>query len=243
MFTDRRYLLTNEGDAARLTSPTYPPPSNYYGCVSFWYHMRGDDIGYLNTYLNVNGVLQQIWSFGNIQTDDFWRIARQSVFLTDDFQIMFEGIAGRQEEGDIAIDDVQFSIGMCSGFFGSCTFETDTCGWTNAKTGDEFDWVRHSGGSYSDFTGPSYDHTYGNQNGWYMYIEASFPRTAGERARLESEGFSPNGPRCFQFWYHMYGNFTGTLNVRNTFHFITQTHFIGQLLYFSTHEIFAQSIQ
>lgn len=46
-------------------------------------------------------------------------------------------------------------------------------------------------------------------------IETSLPTQSGDRARLESNIFDgTNGdPRCFRFWYHMYGDSIGTLNV------------------------------
>ena len=48
-----------------------------------------------------------------------------------------------------------------------------------------------------------------------MFIETSFPRKRGDRARLESEVFppTPSNGRCMQFWYHMNGSHIGTLNV------------------------------
>lgn len=48
-----------------------------------------------------------------------------------------------------------------------------------------------------------------------MYIETSAPRRTGDYARLESPAFLPtdgNG-ECLVFWYHMYGNGIGRLNV------------------------------
>jgi len=46
-------------------------------------------------------------------------------------------------------------------------------------------------------------------------IETSLPTQNGDRARLESIVFDgTNGDaRCFRFWYHMYGDSIGTLNV------------------------------
>lgn len=46
-------------------------------------------------------------------------------------------------------------------------------------------------------------------------IETSYPTTQGDRARLESIVFEPTygDSRCFRFWYHMYGNGIGTLNI------------------------------
>ena len=47
-----------------------------------------------------------------------------------------------------------------------------------------------------------------------MYIETSYPRRQGEKARFVSPSRTPvKGGQCFQFWYHMYGNDIGRLNV------------------------------
>ena len=47
-----------------------------------------------------------------------------------------------------------------------------------------------------------------------MYIETSYPRGRGDKARLTSQSYTAvKGGQCFRFWYHMYGNDIGTLNV------------------------------
>lgn len=46
-----------------------------------------------------------------------------------------------------------------------------------------------------------------------MYMESS-GRIKGDVARLLSPVYTgQNAPKCLQFWYHMYGKNTGTLNV------------------------------
>ena len=59
------------------------------------------------------------------------------------------------------------------------------------------------------------DHTLGNAYGVYLYIEGSNPIAPGFRAVLESNLFfpTPSYGVCFDFWYHMYGNGIGSLNV------------------------------
>ena len=47
-----------------------------------------------------------------------------------------------------------------------------------------------------------------------MFMEASFPRRPGDKARLYSERFQATSiGGCIKFWYHMYGASVGTLNV------------------------------
>lgn len=45
-----------------------------------------------------------------------------------------------------------------------CDFEDGWCDWTQVDD-DDFDWRRHSGGTSSDNTGPTYDHTTGKTSG------------------------------------------------------------------------------
>ena len=49
--------------------------------------------------------------------------------------------------------------------------------------------------------------------GNYLYVEASSPAQEGDKARLLSKQFPATAGRCLSFWYHMYGESTGTLNV------------------------------
>ena len=46
-----------------------------------------------------------------------------------------------------------------------------------------------------------------------MFIETSSPRRQNDKARLMSPSYTDNSDICVQFWYHMYGNGVGTLNV------------------------------
>ena len=97
-------------------------------------------------------------------------------------QVVFEGIRGRGYQGDIAIDDIAFTVGTCvvlphnavpivpttvastappttppRGKF-SCDFEIDFCSWSQDSS-DQFNWTRHHGRTSSTDTGPTTDHT------------------------------------------------------------------------------------
>ena len=53
-------------------------------------------------------------------------------------------------------------------------------------------------------------------SGWYIYIEASWPRKPNDTAKLISSnvpGTTASGGKCLSFWYHMYGADINTLSV------------------------------
>lgn len=79
-------------------------------------------------------------------------------------QIIFEGIRGNGYQSDIALDDVMILPGKCKPI-GYCDFESDTCGYSNSRTGDQFDWLRSTGGTLTPNTGPSVDHTTNSDRG------------------------------------------------------------------------------
>uniref|UniRef100_A0A803SMW7 MAM domain-containing protein n=1 Tax=Anolis carolinensis TaxID=28377 RepID=A0A803SMW7_ANOCA len=67
---------------------------------------------------------------------------------------------------------------------------------------ESFDWTRHKGPTSSSTTGPSFDHTTGE--GFFIYLKSN-EANRGDVAHLLSPTCASNGPRCFRFWYHMYG--------------------------------------
>ncbi|XP_059421746.1 MAM domain-containing glycosylphosphatidylinositol anchor protein 1-like [Carassius carassius] len=107
-----------------------------------------------------------------------------------------------------------------------CGFEDiRICGFTQDRS-DVFDWTRQNhltqNPKRSVNTGPDTDRS-GTKEGYYMYIETSRPRQAGDRARLLSPLYNvtaargPTGttrtPYCVSFYYNMNGKHIGSLNV------------------------------
>ncbi|XP_010901050.2 MAM and LDL-receptor class A domain-containing protein 1 isoform X1 [Esox lucius] len=102
-----------------------------------------------------------------------------------------------------------------------CDFEQGLCIWTQEERRDLFDWTRIQGPTPTLETGPSKDHTLGNVNGHYLYIESSSPQKFKDTAVLVSPVFQPTllpgeskptedgSPRhrcVFRFHYHMFGS-------------------------------------
>ncbi|XP_070566222.1 MAM and LDL-receptor class A domain-containing protein 1-like [Ptychodera flava] len=199
---------------AVLTTPSFS--SDGERCLKFWYHMFGDNIGSLFVYQRDMGdvLAVPIWSkVGN--QGDIWRRGLAPLPLKrtkNDYEVSFQAVVGNGDLGDIAIDDVLIDTIPCQPE-GWCDFEIDTCGWTNELVrDDDFDWTRIAGGSPTPNTGPRQDHTIGTGKGHYMYIETN-DGEVGDRAWLVSEHLTPTDGKCFQFWYHMYGDTIDRLTV------------------------------
>ncbi|CAK9817198.1 MAM and LDL-receptor class A domain-containing protein 1 (Fragment) [Anthophora quadrimaculata] len=119
----------------------------------------------------------------------------------------------RLYRGYIAIDDIDLQPGTsCIGF---CNFAGGFCDWANDAE-DDFDWTI-SRGSGNPTTGPAMDSSTDRSTaGGYAYIDSSFPRRPGDRARLVSSSFpapSADTPMCMHFWFHMFGSGIGTLKL------------------------------
>ncbi|KAL9953476.1 hypothetical protein ACROYT_G040898 [Oculina patagonica] len=93
----------------------------------------------------------------------------------------------------------------------SCDFDLGLCpDWQHSDSG-VFNWTRNRGSTPTSNTGPSSDHTTGS--GYYMYIETSYPRVAGDNAKLVLNVSGNGALSCLEFYYHMYGDTMGTLTV------------------------------
>lgn len=94
----------------------------------------------------------------------------------------------------------------------STDFESGFGYWAQ-DGGDDFDWTINSGGTQSNNTGPSGDHTSGT--GQYIYIEASSPNYPSNEAILRSGcvELGSSGAASISFWYHMYGGNVGELHL------------------------------
>ncbi|GJQ78071.1 putative somatomedin B [Trypoxylus dichotomus] len=102
----------NINDTARLISPVYKRETNNT-CLEFYYHMYGAGIGELRVYMKkvndswVFKLQDAIFARDGNQGNEWWRGLVELGPITDEFQIIFEGIRGISFTTDIAIDDVK----------------------------------------------------------------------------------------------------------------------------------------
>jgi hypothetical protein len=209
-----------KGKKARILSKSVPKPIDELKgyCLSFFYHMWGSDIGSLVLSTISSGKETTIFSKSgtNIINENKWKNALlrlNSDNYKSDFSLAFDGYVGDGNQGDIAIDQISLKVGECEASR-ICDFETDYCNWINDTTSDFF-WKRSKNATSTAGTGPSIDHTTGSQNGYYIYIESSFPQKKGDKARIISPTYPATSGTgdCFKFWFHLNGLDIGTLNV------------------------------
>ena len=200
---------------ARIHMPTLPEG---IFCLTFYYHMFGEDIGNLRVFYNPmeslaagNGDFPpfkevEVWSKGGNQ-GNAWKMAMVPLNLTYPQFMTFEAVRG-QRGGDIAIDDVVVLKGECPSQRGlSCSFEFgDFCNWKSegfvigkGKTGNS-----PMGGPEGDVNG-----LYAGGNFAYLNGKTTSP---GGMAKLTSPTL-PIGNYCLKMSYNMRGRQTGTLTI------------------------------
>nr|XP_011431595.2 MAM and LDL-receptor class A domain-containing protein 1-like [Crassostrea gigas] len=126
--------------------------------------------------------------------------------------------------GECYVTDTSYRCQCQSGFVGTncdefvgrdmylfSNFDNEELNFLQNVDSDDFDWTLHSGSTPSSATGPQS----AKSGQYYMYIEASAPRSEGDKAILSSEivKFSSVHERCLRFSYHMYGSAIGSLAV------------------------------
>ncbi|XP_024085884.1 MAM and LDL-receptor class A domain-containing protein 1-like isoform X4 [Cimex lectularius] len=201
------------GDVARLSSAEFEPTSpDTPLCLRFWTHMFGNGVGSLSILISDTRERQdrEIWSLSG-EAGNAWYQAEVSVSSQNAFKIVLLGKIGKNNLGDIAIDDISLTPGSCptapqiaAPGSGDCTFEVDECGWSNVVSRerlDDIDWERSSGQSVRT---TARDHTLGTEKGYLMTLARSTVQRPGNRAWFTSRDLKPaSGPRCLSFWFIM----------------------------------------
>ena len=225
-------------ESANLVSPKLPNSSDVC-LMNFFYYTDGEKVGSLKLRIEYeDGTLSDaIWT--RTFSPPFWYSAAVNVGKligpqTQGWKLRFEALPNSTTISNyndkIALDDISFTDCNPTDHLLplKCDFEVGLCGWSSDLTESEFTWIRNNGSTDSAQTGPPGDHTSGK--GFYVYIETSYPRKKGDRAKLKSPlllSTTPEGS-CVTFWYHMYGSDVGQLNLIYQSKSMNQTFWIRQ---------------
>ncbi|XP_040921930.1 MAM and LDL-receptor class A domain-containing protein 1 [Toxotes jaculatrix] len=93
----------------------------------------------------------------------------------------------------------------------SCSFENGRCGWKSSLA-DNFDWALGTGSVQS--IRPPYDHTLMDENGHFVYLEATPVGLKGDKAHIRSSIWKESSAICkLSFWYYISHKATGTIRL------------------------------
>lgn len=223
-YIDSRYPR-RPGDIARLMSISFPgtgPESPM--CMHFWFHMFGSGIGNLKIYLrhlrSLDAEVQEIWALSG-NAGNAWFKSEVTISSLDDYQLIFEASVGNTGMGDIAIDEISLTSGVCptipqvaAPVARDCTFEIDECEWVNSRDPDRVEWERISTSTLSSRNQRkpySNGHTVSRRNEYFLGLQRSRGggrNTGGGTAQLMSREFKgSDDPLCITFWYFMFESF------------------------------------
>lgn len=217
------YLEANEGVAGQsavLESAVVNGMDGGGMCIRFWYNMYGDSIGNLSVFMQQNNNKTNtatLWTLSGNQGQG-WKVAEVSVYpgivWAYNMRLYVVATKGSDIYGDIAIDDISSTAGICVPDKFTCDFEHDMCHWNHKQEAtDQMVWNRHNGRTSTPHTGPFHaDVTDQHNNTFYLLFNASsgFPN---QMALLQSDVLHLREPICLTFLYHMQGRDVGELNL------------------------------
>ncbi|XP_029375546.1 enteropeptidase [Echeneis naucrates] len=131
-------------------------PSTQPVCLSFWYHMFGEEVHRLRILLLPAVVFQRDGNYG-----DSWNYGQVTLNLTTETKVVFEALKNEGLRNDIALDDITLTSGSC----GPAPPEPTkvplptTMAPLPADCGGPFElWEPNS-----TLSSPNYPHSYGNK--------------------------------------------------------------------------------
>ncbi|XP_076347182.1 MAM and LDL-receptor class A domain-containing protein 1-like [Tachypleus tridentatus] len=212
------------GSFARLESLTFTSASNSKRSMEFWYQLYGTGVKALRVIQKQSeGMEEVLWHLDGIKTKiKTWSKAMVPLMTSEEnYQIILEGLVYDGSQGDVAVDDIKFYFNFLSDLVPEdadpqsallsyvCDFEKDMCVWRNVDSQSKLQWQRGKGETATNYTGPSEDHTKGDEDGYYVYVDVS---SAGKSVG-KMWGPVLKETYCLHFWYHMFGAHVGSLSV------------------------------
>ena len=72
---------------AVIQSETFPPTSRAGRCLTFWYIMRGSQLGRVDVSISTSKDTSMIWSLSTTSQGDTWNFASIGFYTDDDYTV------------------------------------------------------------------------------------------------------------------------------------------------------------
>ncbi|KAF7668436.1 hypothetical protein LDENG_00014610 [Lucifuga dentata] len=223
----------NREEIARLESEPMEPTER--ACLEFWHYADGwalnrpSDIT-LTVFVNETAGLRSVWNTSGY-INDTWIQARVDYKASGLHQIILQARRPYSEGGSFALDDVHIMRDTSCGDTiptttpkpatttntppaspMDCNFEQGLCNWVQ-EVSDDSDWSLSSGLQVEEpWDGPLYDHTIGNNQGFFLLLNGSGSKD-GESSAISVPVINPTSQVCVGFWYYMLGPSLSILNL------------------------------
>ncbi|XP_038124298.1 apical endosomal glycoprotein isoform X2 [Cyprinodon tularosa] len=198
--TDRDVLPA--GNTAVLVSPVRSGTTKTE-CVTFWYHMKEENPGYLRVYMKPEkGERVQIFS-ANLNQGDEWRHGQGNISSgLVDWQLEFEVTGSGGKSSHAAVDDISVLAHPCEDYGAMCSMENGMCIWNNIQDSerDKLDWDLTSRETEEHYPVPPEDHTLGTERGHFLFFPSSNRTAANQNTWILSPHLPATQATCLRFW-------------------------------------------
>ena len=213
---------SNHNDKAQFDSPclNFKDANLQNAQVSFSYHMYGGATGTLklNAKTASSTSWTTIWTKSSDQGDSWYRdTINLGNYINDTIQLRIVAEIANGNKSDIAIDNIVIEevYHNCNEIITSFPyqegFESGIGDWSQDET-DDFDWTHQTGMTPTNVTGPDS----ASEGTYYYYIEAD--ANNNNTANLNGPCLNLKDANLqnaqISFSYHMFGSFTGSLNLK-----------------------------
>lgn len=187
--------------------------------LRFWYNMYGYGMGSLSVQVSTDrggNWSSAIWTKSGEQ-GDVWKeaIVSLTAYTGKNVMLRFVGKSAYVHSSYMAVDDIKIAEEThCNSPIATFpykeSFESATTNWVQ-NTNDDTEWLRNTGPTPGPLTGPDA----AQDGGYYMYISQT-PLVSIKTAVLTSPCFDLTNLKNpeLTFWYHLYGNYMGLLDVQ-----------------------------
>ncbi|XP_074544676.1 MAM and LDL-receptor class A domain-containing protein 1 [Halichoeres trimaculatus] len=220
-------------ETARLESETMEAVDQ--ACLEIWHYVQGwistgPSSITLTVFVNETAGLRPVWSTKGFANHS-WIRDRVDYNATGLHQVVLQATCPEGDEGSFALDDIHvFRDKSCVDITPTptpnptttpttapasamdCTFEQGLCSWVQ-EVSDDWNWTLSNGLEVEEpWDGPQYDHTVGNNQGFFLLLHGSGSKD-GERAAISVPLIDMTAQFCVGFWYHMLGPSVSSLDL------------------------------
>ncbi|XP_077580663.1 MAM and LDL-receptor class A domain-containing protein 2 [Stigmatopora nigra] len=229
-----RPFQSDRNEVARLESERMEAVEQ--ACLTFWHQANGwgshrPSHVTLSVIVNETTGLRQVWNTTGFMNST-WIQEKVHFTASGPHQIILQATSTIDRDSSFSLDDIHIlrntscqdtittttsqpatttAINPSSDV--QCTFEQGLCNWLQEDDDNDLDWTLSRAMEVEKpWDGPLYDHTVGNDQGFYLLITGS-GSSEHETASISTDVSHLTSPICIHFWYYMSGSSVSNLQL------------------------------